>query len=170
MSGFQGCLFARPLPPEEAESCLRGSLTADFFKPTALESRVEPCRCITRFEDIFQRQATRPRPLRWRVAPTARTDRTSRIERALRLAAATRPIVSPRDRGWRLPIESSPRRQSRAVGKRHPIRDSRPRRAARYNPLLNDDETCLSLSRTGVAGRGYGPRAGRALSGCRAHV
>ena len=36
--GFQGYLFARPLPPEEAESCLRGSLTADFFKPAALES------------------------------------------------------------------------------------------------------------------------------------
>jgi diguanylate cyclase (GGDEF)-like protein len=31
--GFQGYLFARPLPPEEAESCLRASFTTPFAKP-----------------------------------------------------------------------------------------------------------------------------------------
>jgi EAL domain-containing protein (putative c-di-GMP-specific phosphodiesterase class I) len=30
---YQGYLFARPLPPEEAESCLRASLTVPFAKP-----------------------------------------------------------------------------------------------------------------------------------------
>jgi diguanylate cyclase (GGDEF)-like protein len=31
--GFQGFLFARPLPPNEAESCLKASLTMPFAKP-----------------------------------------------------------------------------------------------------------------------------------------
>ncbi len=31
--GFQGYLFARPMPPDEAESCLRASLTIPFAKP-----------------------------------------------------------------------------------------------------------------------------------------
>jgi diguanylate cyclase (GGDEF)-like protein len=31
--GFQGYLFARPMPPDEAESCLRASLTTPFAKP-----------------------------------------------------------------------------------------------------------------------------------------
>jgi diguanylate cyclase (GGDEF)-like protein len=33
--GFQGYLFARPLPADEAESCLRASFTTPFAKPTA---------------------------------------------------------------------------------------------------------------------------------------
>jgi EAL domain-containing protein (putative c-di-GMP-specific phosphodiesterase class I) len=36
--GFQGYLFARPLPPDEAESCLRASITTVFPQPTTLES------------------------------------------------------------------------------------------------------------------------------------
>jgi EAL domain-containing protein (putative c-di-GMP-specific phosphodiesterase class I) len=32
--GFQGYLFERPLPPDEAESCLRASITTPFAKPT----------------------------------------------------------------------------------------------------------------------------------------
>jgi EAL domain-containing protein (putative c-di-GMP-specific phosphodiesterase class I) len=32
--GFQGYLFARPMPPDEAESCLKASLTMPFAKPT----------------------------------------------------------------------------------------------------------------------------------------
>jgi diguanylate cyclase (GGDEF)-like protein len=36
--GFQGYLFARPLPPEEAASCLRASITAVFPNPMAQES------------------------------------------------------------------------------------------------------------------------------------
>jgi hypothetical protein len=32
--GFQGYLFERPLPPDEAESCLRASITKPFAKPT----------------------------------------------------------------------------------------------------------------------------------------
>ncbi len=36
--GFQGYLFARPLPPEEAESCLRASITTTFPRAIAQES------------------------------------------------------------------------------------------------------------------------------------
>ena len=32
--GFQGYLFARPLPADEAESCLKASITTPFAKPT----------------------------------------------------------------------------------------------------------------------------------------
>ncbi|MGO9939213.1 MAG: putative bifunctional diguanylate cyclase/phosphodiesterase [Terracidiphilus sp.] len=32
--GFQGFLYARPLPPDEAESCLNASITMPFAKPT----------------------------------------------------------------------------------------------------------------------------------------
>jgi diguanylate cyclase (GGDEF)-like protein len=35
--GFQGFLFARPLPPDEAESCLRASLQTRFAHPVAVE-------------------------------------------------------------------------------------------------------------------------------------
>ncbi|MGA7109349.1 MAG: GGDEF domain-containing protein [Terracidiphilus sp.] len=36
--GFQGFLFARPLPPEEAESCLKASRTVAFANPTVQEA------------------------------------------------------------------------------------------------------------------------------------
>jgi diguanylate cyclase (GGDEF)-like protein len=36
--GFQGFLFARPLPPEEAESCLKASLTERFGIPVVHEA------------------------------------------------------------------------------------------------------------------------------------
>jgi diguanylate cyclase (GGDEF)-like protein len=36
--GFQGFLFARPLPPDEAESCLKASRTVAFANPTGQET------------------------------------------------------------------------------------------------------------------------------------
>ena len=36
--GYQGYLFARPLPAEGAESCLRASLSMPFAKPAAQET------------------------------------------------------------------------------------------------------------------------------------
>lgn len=36
--GFQGFLFARPLPPDEAESCLKASRTVAFANPTVQET------------------------------------------------------------------------------------------------------------------------------------